>query len=59
MATFRDLAIAVVVGYVAIAAIVWFAQERLLFYRAPRSDSGRATGMALEEVRFRRADGTG
>jgi fermentation-respiration switch protein FrsA (DUF1100 family) len=53
LATLRDLALAVVVGYVAIAALMWFAQERLMFY--PRASLGSASpppGWQLEEVRF-------
>jgi fermentation-respiration switch protein FrsA (DUF1100 family) len=59
VATLRDLALAVVLGYVAIAALMWFAQERLMFY--PRSSLGPATppqGWQLEEVRFSAPDGT-
>ena len=61
MATLRDLALAVaaLVGYVAIAAIVWFAQERLLFYpRAPLGRPAAPPGWQLEEVRFQARDGT-
>lgn len=59
MATLRDLAIAVIVGYVAIATLVWFAQERLLFYpRAPLGRPAAPPGWQLEEVRFQARDGT-
>ncbi|HEX5130231.1 MAG TPA: hypothetical protein VFV90_10815 [Usitatibacter sp.] len=36
----RDLALALIIGYVAIAALVWFAQERLMFF--PRAALGPA-----------------
>jgi uncharacterized protein len=54
---FRDLALAVVLGYVAIVALMWFAQERLMFY--PRGSLGRPSppqGWQLEEVRFTTPD---
>ena len=59
MASLKFLLIAVAVGYVAIAALVWFSQERLLFY--PQPPFGRATappGWALEQVALTTRDGT-
>ena len=59
MATLRDLALAVVLGYGAIAALMWFAQERLMFY--PRGSVGRPSpppGWQIEEVELPVRDGT-
>jgi len=59
MATARDLVLALVLGYVAIAALVWLAQERLMFF--PRAALGSPTpppGWQLEEVRITAQDGT-
>ena len=59
MASLKFLLIAVAVGYLAIAALVWFGQERLLFY--PQGPLGRASapaGWSLEQVAFTTRDGT-
>jgi fermentation-respiration switch protein FrsA (DUF1100 family) len=55
----RDLALAVALGYVAIAILVWFAQERLMFH--PRGALAPPTpppGWRLETVRLTARDGT-
>ena len=59
MGAVRDIALAVVLGYVAIAALVWFAQERLMFF--PRAAPGTPRpppGWQLEQVRITAKDGT-
>ena len=59
MASLKFLLIAVAVGYLAIAALVWFGQERLLFY--PQGPLGRGSappGWSLEQVSFAARDGT-
>jgi fermentation-respiration switch protein FrsA (DUF1100 family) len=58
LGTLRDLALAIVVGYVAIAALMWFAQERLMFF--PRAAPARVDpppGWQLEELRLTTRDG--
>lgn len=54
----KFLLIAAVVGYVAVAALVWFAQESLLFY--PQSAVPRPVappGWRIEDVSFQARDG--
>jgi uncharacterized protein len=47
------------VGYLAIAAFIWFAQESLQFYPQPvRVRPAAPTGWKLEEVAFKSSDGT-
>jgi uncharacterized protein len=49
----------VVVGYLAIAALVWFAQESLQFYPRPVLNSPTApAGWKLERVSYKAHDGT-
>jgi len=59
VASLNFLFLAALVGYVAIVALVWVAQERLLFY--PQSPLGRTAappGWLLEEVAYTARDGT-
>ena len=50
--------IALAVGYLAIMAVVWLMQERLLFYPQPAAAKPRApSGWRLEEIRHKTADG--
>jgi fermentation-respiration switch protein FrsA (DUF1100 family) len=59
LGTLRDLALAVVLGYVAIAALVWFAQERLMFFpRTALATPIPPPGWQIEEVRITANDGT-
>ena len=59
LGTLRDLALAIVVGYVAIAALMWFAQERLMFMPRPVAGPVHApAGWQLENVRIAARDGT-
>ena len=59
LGTLRDLALAVVLGYAAIAALVWFAQERLMFFPRPALTSvSPPPGWQLEEVVLPARDGT-
>ena len=47
------------VAYLAICAVIWFAQERLLFYPQPLAGEARPpSGWRLEAVRHTAADGT-
>lgn len=58
MATLRDLVLAGVVGYAAIAALMWFAQERLMFYPRPAlAPPIPPPGWRIEEVRIPMRDG--
>ena len=57
--TLKLLVVVVAVGYVAIAALVWLAQERLMFYPGPVSRPAQPpAGWRLEDVRFTAAGGT-
>jgi fermentation-respiration switch protein FrsA (DUF1100 family) len=59
VATLKFLAAAAVVGYLAIALLVWVMQERLLFY--PRPLGGPVApppGWSLEDVKLAARDGT-
>lgn len=59
MAAIKFLALAALAGYLALAILVWAAQERLMFY--PVAASGRPAapaGWMLEEVRLHARDGT-
>ncbi|HUP96416.1 MAG TPA: alpha/beta hydrolase [Usitatibacter sp.] len=59
MAALKFLLIAAAIGYVAIATLVWFAQERLLFYpQRPRGEPTAPPGWTLETVEFASRDGT-
>ena len=59
VAILKFVLLAAVVGYVAIAAWVWLAQERLLFYPRPQAGQRDAPpGWNLEEVSFSTRDGT-
>lgn len=59
MATLQDLALAIVLGYVAIATLVWFAQERLMFFpRAAQARVDPPPGWQVETVRLTTRDGT-
>lgn len=59
MAWLGSLLLAAVVAYAAITALVWFAQERLLFYPQPLSGKPSAPpGWSLEEVSVKARDGT-
>jgi fermentation-respiration switch protein FrsA (DUF1100 family) len=59
MGTLRDLALAVVLGYAAIAALMWFAQERLMFFPRPAlAPANPPPGWQLEEVVLPARDGT-
>lgn len=53
------LLLAVVVGYLAVVGLVWFSQERLIFYpRAPEPRPAPPQGWRLEEVSIPMTDGT-
>ena len=59
LGTVGGLALAIALGYVAIGALVWLAQERLMFF--PRPALGRAgppPGWQIEEVKIAARDGT-
>ena len=59
VASLKFFLLVAVLGYLVVAALVWFAQERLLFY--PQAPMGRAAaprGWQLEEVRLKARDGT-
>jgi fermentation-respiration switch protein FrsA (DUF1100 family) len=59
MAWLKILVIAAVTVYLAVALLVWVAQEKLLFY--PQRTSGRPVapaGWQIEEVRIQARDGT-
>ena len=59
MAALKLLLFAALAGYLALAALVWFSQERLMFYPVP--PPARPTppaGWLLEEVAFDAADGS-
>ena len=59
MAAARDLVLALVLGYAAIAVLVWLAQERLMFFpRAALGSPKAPAGWQLEEVRITVGDGT-
>ena len=59
MGTIRDLALALVLGYAAIAGLMWVAQERLMFFpRGAAAPANPPPGWQLEEVALRAADGT-
>ena len=59
MALLKTLLIAIAIGYVAIAALVWFAQERLIFMPvAVRTPPQAPPGWRLENVSLRAHDGT-
>jgi hypothetical protein len=51
--------VAAAIGYLALLALVWFAQERLMFYpRAAPAPARAPAGWRLEEIRHGAADGT-
>ncbi|MGZ5034137.1 MAG: alpha/beta hydrolase [Usitatibacter sp.] len=53
------IALAVVVGYLAIAALIWIAQERLQFYpQRVLTPPAAPAGWKLEEIAFKSSDGT-
>ena len=55
----RDLALALVLGYAAIAVLMWLAQERLMFFPRPAfAAASPPPGWQLEEVVFPARDGT-
>jgi uncharacterized protein len=59
VATLKFLAVAALVGYVAVTVLVWLAQEKLLFY--PQLQHGRPVappGWELQDVRIAMRDGT-
>jgi len=59
MAWLQSLLVAGLIAYAVVAALVWFAQERLLFY--PQPVQGRPTappGWTLEEIKLTARDGT-
>ena len=59
MATLKFLVAAAVVGYLAIAVLVWVMQERLLFYPRPLgAPVAPPPGWSLEQVKFTARDGT-
>jgi fermentation-respiration switch protein FrsA (DUF1100 family) len=59
VATLKFLAAAAVIGYLAIALLVWVMQERLLFYPRPLGGPVAAPkGWSLEEVKLAARDGT-
>ena len=59
MAWLGSLLLAAVVAYAAITALVWFGQERLLFYPQPLHGKAAAPlGWQVEEVRLAAGDGT-
>lgn len=59
MATLKFLAVAALLGYLCLAALVWLAQERLMFmpHRA-FAPASPPTGWRLEDVRVAARDGT-
>jgi fermentation-respiration switch protein FrsA (DUF1100 family) len=59
LALAKTLLLAVAIGYVAIAAFLWIAQERMMFL-APRATARPSAppGWRLETVSFRSSDGT-
>jgi fermentation-respiration switch protein FrsA (DUF1100 family) len=59
VATLRDLTLAIILGYAAIVALMWFAQERLMFYPRPAlAPPAAPPGWHLEEVKLAAPDGT-
>lgn len=59
VAALKLILVIAVVGYLAIAAVVWLMQERLLFYPQPvLAPAGAPPGWKLEEVSFKARDGT-
>ena len=55
----KTLAFALVVGYVGLAGVLWFLQERLLFFPQPAlADAAAPAGWTLERVAFVARDGT-
>jgi uncharacterized protein len=55
----KHLLLAGVIGYLAIAGLVWLGQERLIFYPQPATQRPSAPpGWRLEHVSFTAADGT-
>jgi fermentation-respiration switch protein FrsA (DUF1100 family) len=59
LGTLRDLVLAIVLGYAAIAALVWLVQERMMFF--PRAAQARVEpppGWTIEQVRPTMRDGT-
>ena len=59
IAVLKIILIALAVGYLAITAVVWLTQERLLFYPQPAPAATRApAGWRLEQIRHTTADGT-
>ena len=55
----KYLLLAAIAAYLAIAALAWYAQERLLFYPRPVFTAPRAPeGWSLQEVTHRTRDGT-
>lgn len=59
VASLKFLLLAVLVGYAAIALLVWVAQERLLFFPQPVHGKAAAPpGWHIEDVRLKARDGT-
>lgn len=59
MATLKFLAVAALVGYVAVAVLVWIAQEKLLFFpQPPHGRPSAPAGWQIEDVRIAMGDGT-
>lgn len=59
VAAVKLLLLVVVVGYLAIAAVVWLAQESMQFYpRAVLNNPAAPAGWKLEKVSFKAHDGT-
>lgn len=59
MAALKFLLVAAVVGYIAIAVLVWLSQDSLMFFpRAPQGGVAAPPGWQLEEVRLAARDGT-
>jgi len=59
VATLKFLAVAALVGYGAVVVLVWFAQEKLLFYpQPPRGKPAAPSGWQLEDVGIATNDGT-
>ncbi len=59
MALLKAVLLAVLIGYLAVAALVWLAQERLIFLpMGPGAPGVAPPGWHLETVSFRASDGT-
>lgn len=59
MATLKFLAVAALVGYLALVVLVWLSQERLMFYPHPAfAPAAAPPGWLLEPVRLAARDGT-